>query len=69
MREAARPILVATGIFWASAVLGFFLTAQNPVLESFFVSPPMRAAIESKQLWTNSLTQHCAGGQQPDRGQ
>ena len=56
MREAARPILVATGIFWASAVVGFFLTAQNPVLESFFVSPPMRAAIQSKRLWTSSLT-------------
>jgi uncharacterized membrane protein SpoIIM required for sporulation len=56
IREAIRPILVATGIFWASAVLGFFLTAQNPVLESFFVSPPMRAAIQSKKLWTNSIT-------------
>jgi uncharacterized membrane protein SpoIIM required for sporulation len=56
MREAARPILVATGVFWASAVVGFFLTAQNPVLESFFVSPPMRAAIQAKKLWTNSLT-------------
>jgi uncharacterized membrane protein SpoIIM required for sporulation len=56
MREAARPIIVATGIFWASAVAGFFLTAQNPVLESFFVSPPMRASIQAKKLWTNSLT-------------
>jgi uncharacterized membrane protein SpoIIM required for sporulation len=56
MREAVRPILVATGIFWASAVLGFFLTAQNPVLESFFISPPMRASINAKRLWTNSLT-------------
>jgi uncharacterized membrane protein SpoIIM required for sporulation len=56
MREAARPILVATAIFWVSAVMGFFLTAHNPVLENFFVSPPMRAAIQKKQLWTNSLT-------------
>jgi uncharacterized membrane protein SpoIIM required for sporulation len=56
MREAARQILVATAIFWASAVLGFFLTAQNPVLESFFVSPEMRAAIQAKRLWTSSLT-------------
>ena len=47
---------MATGIFWASAVMGFFLTAHNPVLESFFVSPPMRAAIQAKRLWTNSLT-------------
>ena len=56
VREAARPILLATGIFWAGAVLGFFLTAQNPVLESFFVSPPMREAIAAKRLWTESLT-------------
>ena len=52
VREAARPILLATGLFWAGAVLGFVLTALNPVLESFFVSPPMRAAIEAKRLWT-----------------
>jgi uncharacterized membrane protein SpoIIM required for sporulation len=56
IREAGRLILVATGIFWASAVVGFFLTAQNPVLENFFISPPMRAAIQKKQLWTNTLT-------------
>jgi uncharacterized membrane protein SpoIIM required for sporulation len=56
VRQAARSILVATGIFWASAVMGFYLTAVNPVLESFFVSPPMRAAIQAKRLWTNSLT-------------
>ena len=69
VREAARPILVATAIFWVSAVVGFFLTAQNPVLESFFVSPPMRAAIEAKRLWTDIAHAHGAGGQQPDRGQ
>ncbi len=56
IRQAARPILIATGIFWASAVMGFYLTAVNPVLESFFVSPPMRAAIQAKRLWTTSLT-------------
>jgi uncharacterized membrane protein SpoIIM required for sporulation len=56
VREAARPILLATGLFWAGAVVGFFLTAQNPVLESFFVSPPMREAIAAKRLWTESLT-------------
>ncbi len=56
VREAARPILLAMGIFWASSILGFLLTARNPVLEGFFVSPPMRAAIESKRLWTESLT-------------
>src|SRR5262249_42532228 len=56
VRQAARPILWATGLFWAGAILGFFLTAQNPVLEGFFVSPPMRAAITAKRLWTESLT-------------
>jgi uncharacterized membrane protein SpoIIM required for sporulation len=56
VRLAARPILLATGIFWASAILGFLMTLVNPVLENFFVSPPMRAAIESKRLWTESLT-------------
>jgi uncharacterized membrane protein SpoIIM required for sporulation len=56
VRQAARLILLAMGIFWCSAVLGFFLTAQNPVLEGFFVSPPMRAAIAAKRLWTESLT-------------
>jgi uncharacterized membrane protein SpoIIM required for sporulation len=56
VREAARPILLATGVFWASAILGFVLTAQNPVLENFFVSPSMREAIAAKRLWTESLT-------------
>jgi uncharacterized membrane protein SpoIIM required for sporulation len=56
VREASRPILLATGIFWASAILGFFLTVSNTVLEGFFVSPSMRAAIVSKRLWTESLT-------------
>lgn len=56
IREAARPILLATAIFWAGAVIGFFLTVWNPVLEGFFVSPPMRAAIQSGKLWTESVT-------------
>jgi uncharacterized membrane protein SpoIIM required for sporulation len=56
VRQAAGPILFATGLFWAGAVLGFLLTARNPVLESFFISTPMRAAIEAKRLWTESLT-------------
>jgi uncharacterized membrane protein SpoIIM required for sporulation len=56
VRQAARPILLATGVFWASALLGFFLTAFNPVLEGFFVNPTMREAIAAKRLWTESLT-------------
>lgn len=54
--EAARPILLATAVFWASAIVGFVLTVSNTVLEGFFVSPSMRAAIASKRLWTESLT-------------
>jgi uncharacterized membrane protein SpoIIM required for sporulation len=56
VREAAGPIVSAIGFFWVGAIAGFFLTAQNPLLESFFVSPAMREAIASKRLWTESLT-------------
>ena len=54
--EAARPIVIATSIFWIGAILGFLLTSWNPVLEGLFVSPPMREAIANKRLWTESLT-------------
>src|SRR5262249_28688557 len=56
VRATVRPILLATAIFWAGAGAGFLLTAQNPILENFFVSPPMRQAINSGKLWTESLT-------------
>jgi uncharacterized membrane protein SpoIIM required for sporulation len=56
VREAARPILLATTIFWAAAIVGFLLAIENPVLEGLFISPEMRAAIEAKHLWTESLT-------------
>ena len=56
VRQAARPIVFATAIFWLFAVVGFYLTVENPVLENFFISPPMRAAIEKKRLWTESIT-------------
>ena len=56
VRAAARPILLATAIFWVGTVVGFFLTSQNPTLERFFVSPTMREAISAKRLWTESLT-------------
>jgi uncharacterized membrane protein SpoIIM required for sporulation len=56
VREAARPILLAVVIFWIGAALGYVLTAQNPVLEGYFVSPRMREAINSGHLWTESLT-------------
>lgn len=56
VREASRHILLATGLFWVAAAVGFVFTAQRPFLESFFVSPPMRQAINSGKLWTESLT-------------
>ena len=61
VRESARPIVAATAIFWVAAVLGFVLTAQNPILEGFFISPPMRQAINSGHLWTESVTQVAPG--------
>jgi uncharacterized membrane protein SpoIIM required for sporulation len=56
VKTAARPILFAIAIFWVGSAVGFFLTAQNPVLERFFMSPAMREAIAAKRLWTESLT-------------
>jgi uncharacterized membrane protein SpoIIM required for sporulation len=56
VREAARPILLATAVFWVGAFLGYLLTVQNPVLEGLFVSRDMRRAISSGHLWTESLT-------------
>lgn len=56
VRQASGPILLATSVFWVGALLGFFLTAENPVLEGFFVSPDMRSAISAKKLWTQTLT-------------
>jgi uncharacterized membrane protein SpoIIM required for sporulation len=55
VREATHEILLAAGIFWASAILGFVLTARNPTLEGLFVSPAMRDAIAAKRLWTEPL--------------
>ncbi len=56
IRRAARPILAATILFWVFAGLGFLWTYQNPLLEGLFVSPPMRQAINSGKLWTESVT-------------
>ncbi len=56
VRQAGGEILLAAGIFWAGAVLGVVLAARHPVLEGFFISKDMRSAIESKRLWTESLT-------------
>jgi uncharacterized membrane protein SpoIIM required for sporulation len=56
LREAARPILLTVVLFWVGAAVAFALTAQNPILEGFFISPPMRSAINSGKLWTESVT-------------
>lgn len=56
IREAAGPILLATGLFWVGTIIGAGLTLANPVLEGYFVSPEMREAISSGHLWTESLT-------------
>ncbi len=56
VREASGPILFATAVFWAGAVVGFLGCVWNPALENFFVSPAMRSALESGHLWTESLT-------------
>jgi uncharacterized membrane protein SpoIIM required for sporulation len=61
VRAAARPIVLAAALFWAGAVVGLLLTAQNPLLEGFFVSAPMREAINSGRLWTESLTRTAPG--------
>ena len=69
VREAARPILLATGLFWAGAVLGFVLTALNPTLESFFVSRRDAGGHCVETALDRIAHGHRAGGQQRDRGQ
>jgi len=56
VRGSAGPILFAMATFWAAAAVGFLFTTANPTLEDLFVSPPMRQAIRSGKLWTQSLT-------------
>ena len=55
IREQARPILLATAIFWAAAVLGFGMAAFFPQLESLFVNQGMRDAMAKGQLWTQRI--------------
>jgi uncharacterized membrane protein SpoIIM required for sporulation len=54
--DALPQILTATMIFLIASVVGFLLASQFPVLEAFFVSPPMRAAMNEGHLWTESIT-------------
>jgi len=55
VRGAAGPILLATLIFWGTAVLGLILAWQNPLLEGFFITPSMRQGMSSGRLWTESV--------------
>ncbi len=50
-----RQIALATMIFFAVGVLGFYLALQFPVLEHFFISPSMREAIAEGHLWTEAV--------------
>lgn len=56
VRAASRPILFATSLFWVGALIGYFLTVQNPILEGYFINAHMRQAINSGHLWTEGLT-------------
>lgn len=53
--ECSRPIMAATLIFFVASFVGFYMAAQYPILERFFVSPGMRAAMDSGHLWTESV--------------
>jgi uncharacterized membrane protein SpoIIM required for sporulation len=56
VRAAARPILLATGIFWLAALVGLLAAAAQPQFETFFVSPSMREGMAKGHLWTEHLT-------------
>lgn len=53
---AFPEILTATMIFLIASVIGFVLAAEFPVLESFFISKGMRAAMDEGRLWTERIT-------------
>ena len=69
VRAAGRPILLAAAIFWIGAVAGFFLTARNPSLERFFVSPAMREAIAAKRALDRVAHEDRGELRQPHRGE
>jgi uncharacterized membrane protein SpoIIM required for sporulation len=56
VRGAARPILLATGIFWIAAIVGLLAAAAQPQFDSFFISPSMREGMSKGHLWTEHLT-------------
>jgi uncharacterized membrane protein SpoIIM required for sporulation len=56
VRSAARPILLATVIFWIAALVGLTAAIAQPQFEAFFVSPGMREAMAKGHLWTEHIT-------------
>jgi uncharacterized membrane protein SpoIIM required for sporulation len=56
VRSAARPILLAAGIFWFAAFVGLLAASAQPQFESFFVSPSMREGMSKGRLWTEHIT-------------
>jgi uncharacterized membrane protein SpoIIM required for sporulation len=56
VRSAARPILLATGIFWFAAIVGLLAASAQPQFEAFFISPSMREGMAKGHLWTESIT-------------
>jgi uncharacterized membrane protein SpoIIM required for sporulation len=48
-------IALATMIFFAVGVVGFYLAVRFPVLERFFISPHMREAMSEGHLWTEAV--------------
>lgn len=48
-------IALATMIFFAVGVLGFYLAVRFPVLERFFISAQMREAMTEGHLWTEAV--------------
>jgi uncharacterized membrane protein SpoIIM required for sporulation len=56
IRAAARPILLATGIFWLAALVGLLAATAQPQFESFFITPSMREGMAKGHLWTEHIT-------------
>ncbi len=66
VRGAARPILLATGIFWFAAVVGLLAASAQPQFDSFFINPSMREGMSKGHLWTEHLTSGGAPGLECD---
>ena len=65
VRQAARPILLATSIFWVSAGLGVLLTVENPTLE-VYREPGHAAGHRGEETLDGIAHPHSAGGLERD---